>query len=90
MRNETAAADAQEDMVTLSAPRALLDRTFAIQYSPNCPSRWLVRLPTGARLDLKPYVARPGEATKDALGFGMTFAEAARSAFKTLNGRRAA
>lgn len=64
--------------------------TFAVQHNPNCPSPWLVRLPgRGAgSIDLKPYgaigsgLAPLPHKTKDALGFGKTFAEAGAAALQ--------
>ena len=64
-------------------PTDLLGHTFAIQYNPNCPSPWLVRLcGKSAIIDMKPYSSfTPGEElTGDILGFGKTIEEAARAA----------
>ncbi|WP_175857908.1 hypothetical protein [Burkholderia anthina] len=64
-------------------PDWLLGETFALQYSPNCPSRFLVRLVgrQRARIDLKPYCTAPeDQLTHDALGFGKSLAEAAEKA----------
>ena len=71
-------------------PTELLDRTFAVQHNPRCPSAWLVRLPgkSGA-IDLKPYgdrVFNVPHQTGDILGFGKTFEEAARAALATTEG----
>ncbi|BCB21979.1 hypothetical protein [Bosea sp. ANAM02] len=64
--------------------------TFAVQHNPNCPSPWLVRLPgKGAgSIDMKAYgVTGSGlglipHETKDALGFGKTFASAGAAALQ--------
>lgn len=64
----------------IEAPAWLLKETYAVQYSPNCPKPYLVRL-VGAgkgQIDLKPYAWEME--TKDALGFGLTLAEAAENA----------
>jgi hypothetical protein len=62
----------------------ILKRTFAVQYNPNCPSPWLVRLigRKAALIDLKPYsrFTAPEDMTGDILGFGKTFEEAADAA----------
>ena len=61
-------------------PDALLKKTFAIQYNPNCPSPWLVRLVgKGMFIDMKSYsrMTPPDERTGDILGFGKTLEEAA-------------
>lgn len=66
-----------------AVPAVLLDRTFAIEYNPNCPSPWLVRLiGKCAFLDLKRYsrLTPKDEYTKDVLGFGKTIDEAAQNA----------
>lgn len=59
------------------APEWLLRETFAVQYSPNCPKRFLVRLcgKNAGGLDMKWY-----DETRDAYGFGDTIAEAANEA----------
>lgn len=58
-------------------PDWLLQKTFAVQHNPNCPSMFCVRLVgrgTGS-LDYEiPSV------TKDALGYGKTIEEAAENA----------
>lgn len=64
--------------------------TFAVQHNPNCPSPWLVRLPgKGAgSIDMKPYGSMGSglgvirHETKDALGFGKTFAAAGAAALE--------
>lgn len=65
-------------------PEDLLNLTFAIQYNPNCPSQWLVRLPgKSGSIDMKPYRDLIGivpHQTGDVLGFGKTLDEAARAA----------
>lgn len=80
----------------LDYPNWLLQRTFAVQYNPNCPSPFLVRLirPCGGCLDLKPYMAMKAkdepepDLTKDCLGFGLTLQEAAEEARKTQEGHK--
>lgn len=65
----------------------ILEHTFAVQYNPNCPSPWLVRLAGKDRLiDLKPYsiFTSQGDMTDDLLGFGTTFEEAADAALRAL------
>ncbi|MBO0141454.1 hypothetical protein JZX87_09795 [Agrobacterium sp. Ap1] len=68
-------------------PEELLKLTFAIQYNPNCPSPWLVRLPgKSGSIDMKPYRDLIGivpHQTGDVLGFGKTLEEAARAALTT-------
>lgn len=65
-------------------PAGLVERTFALQHNPNCPSPWLVRLPgTRGVIDLKPYGDATGRTkceTGDILGFGATLAIAAEKA----------
>lgn len=67
-------------------PEWLKKETFAVQHNPNCPSPYLVRLigKGAGLLDLKPYFLlgkpKPGELTRDALGFGKTLEEAAEAA----------
>lgn len=55
--------------------------TFAIQHNPNCPAKFLIRLPgKSGRIDMKPYADRLGfirHQTGDILGFGKTLHEAA-------------
>jgi hypothetical protein len=66
----------------ISIPDWLLNSTFGVQYNPNCPSKWLVRLVgIGGFLDWKHYAGKPPE-TKDAFGFGKTITEAAENARK--------
>jgi hypothetical protein len=67
-----------------TVPAWLLEKTFCVEYCPNCPKRWLVRMPgKSAVIDKLPYRSSyiRGEArpplTKDALGFGDTLEEAA-------------
>jgi hypothetical protein len=68
-------------------PEELLKWTFAVQHNPNCPSPYLVRLPgKSGIIDMKPYGDGVGfvrHQTGDILGFGKTFAEAARAALST-------
>ena len=71
-------------------PRCLLGKTFCIEHNPNCVMPWLVRLcGRSGVIDKKPYhtalthrdLAGPApDLTKDALGFGRTLAQAARTA----------
>ena len=57
-------------------PEELLEKTFVIEYNPNCPSPWLVRLNgRSAIIDKKPY-----HRTNDRLGFGKTVEEAYKDA----------
>lgn len=62
----------------------ILNYTFVVQHSPNCPSPWLVRMHgKSAVIDMKPYLGfglKKEELTEDALGFGKTFEEAADKA----------
>jgi hypothetical protein len=53
--------------------------TYSLHHNPNCPKPYLVRLPQGV-LDLKSYAE-----TKDACGFGTTFAEAFANARDALS-----
>lgn len=56
-------------------PLRLLNKTFVIEHNPNCPSRWLVRLPgLSAVIDHKRFE------TKDAIGYGQTLYEATTNA----------
>lgn len=78
--NET---DADETLFEKhGVPNWLARETFAIQHNPNCPSRYLVRLPgfLSGGIDMKSYYREPPEGTKDALGFGNSIVEAARKA----------
>lgn len=75
-------------ITTLNANNAAFEElcglTFAIQHNPNCPAKFLVRLPgKSGRIDMKPYADRLGfipHQTGDILGFGKTLHEAARIA----------
>lgn len=63
-----------------AALNELCQLTFAIQHNPNCPHKFLIRLPGKSGLiDLKPYRdqlgTRPHE-TGDILGFGKTLHDA--------------
>lgn len=63
-----------------SVPSLLLDKTFCIEYSPNCFKRWLVRLPgKGGVIDKRQYNRKEGM-TGDCLGFGHSLEEAALAA----------
>jgi hypothetical protein len=76
----------------ITVPKSLLDRTFRIEHSPNCPTKWLVRLVGNgeAIIDGLPYTqwmnrfdqSIHGELTRDALGFGKTLNQAAKRAIK--------
>lgn len=74
----------------LEVPAWLLRETYAVQHSPNCSKPYLVRLigPTKGQLDLKPYAWE--NETKDALGFGVTLAEAAENARQAQQATKAA
>lgn len=65
----------------LEIPAWLLLKTFHVQYSPNCPKQWLVRLIRRgqAKLDGLPYFGSPPP-TNDACGFGNSLEEAAENA----------
>ncbi len=75
--------------MSMNIPDWLLKETFAIQYNPNCPKPFLVRLVGKNRgsLDMKQYVFKDEEMTADAIGFGSTPSEAAKNAL-TLTGER--
>jgi Lar family restriction alleviation protein len=83
-----AAARELPEVKALIAPPDLLTKTFAVQYNPNCPSPWLVRLigKSSGHIDLKAYspFTAPENRTADILGFGKTFDEAARAALSAL------
>ncbi len=70
----------------MKIPDILLDKTFVIQYSPNCIKKVLVRLvaPGKGVLDLKQYFWKENR-TADILGFGDTIEEAARIAIEEQN-----
>lgn len=53
--------------------------TYVIEYSPNCPMKYLVRLvaPGTGCID-----KLPPDLTRDALGYGRTLEEAAMEAFR--------
>lgn len=74
----------------IEVPAWLLNEVYAVQYSPNCPKPYLVRLigPGTGQLDLKPYAWEIE--TKDALGFGVTLAEAAENARQAQQAAKAA
>ena len=65
-----------------AAPDWLKEQTFVVQFNPNCPSRYAVRLvtPGTGRLDMKPYAGAREGLTKDTVGFGKTLREAAEAA----------
>ena len=63
----------------------LKKQTFAVQYNPNCPRPYLVRLiPKGfGKLDMRFYGAFGIHgSTNDVLGFGNTLRQAAEKALK--------
>lgn len=73
---EPAQGEQWQDMKALSE---LSKRTYAIQYNPNCPDKYLVRLPNNGAIDLKPYgnaAFHVSNQTNDILGFGKTLHEA--------------
>lgn len=78
------------EIVAWEIPVWLPKKTFALQYNPNCPSPFLVRMVGKGKgcLDLKPYISitvrgePKEELTQDALGFGKTLTEAAEKARK--------
>ena len=63
----------------LDLPEILRGKTFVLEYCPNCPKRYLVRVAgDSAIIDRKPYRGtNKDELTKDCLGFGHTLQEAA-------------
>lgn len=76
----------------MNGDHEILKHTFAVQYNPNCPSPWLVRMAGKWHvIDLKPYsiFTATDELTKDILGFGKTFDEAANSALSQLKSEAA-
>ena len=77
------------EMASIDVPADLLAMTFAVEYNPNCPSPWLVRMP-GAKavIDHKSYTAKPPLMTEDALDFGRTLAQAATNAMARRNEMR--
>lgn len=56
----------------MKIPKKLLKETFVIEYNPNCPSPWLVRLCGKSCIIDKQYY----DVTNDVLGFGKTIKEA--------------
>ncbi|RRY08830.1 hypothetical protein [Brucella anthropi] len=70
--------------------KELRELTFAIQHNPNCPDKFLIRLPgRSGRIDLKPYADQLGfrkSETEDVIGFGKTLAEALATALKHQEG----
>ena len=70
-----------------AVPDWLKQKTFCVEYNPNCPKAWLVRMcGRSAVIDKRPYFVFKGdvrvETTGDALGFGSTLAEAAQQALE--------
>jgi hypothetical protein len=66
--------------MSMRIPDWLLEKTFCVEYSPNCVNKWLVRLPgKSAVIDKRQYIFKDGM-TGDALGFGDTLEEAATAA----------
>lgn len=77
--------DKLKEVLGSNVPDEIFSHTFVVQYNPNCPSPWLVRLPGESLfIDLKPYssLTAPSDRTGDILGFGITFEKAARTALK--------
>jgi hypothetical protein len=70
-----------------TVPAWLLELTFAVQYNPNCPSPFLVRMPgfNAGCIDNKSYY---GGQTQDALGFGVTLEAAALAAYAVVEKAR--
>jgi hypothetical protein len=58
-------------------PEWLLNKTFVVEYSPNCHKKWMVRLVgyKQTRIDKKPHVD-----SNDIIGYGYSLAEAAEDA----------
>ena len=72
-----------------SVPAWMLNKTFCVEYSPNCVSKWLVRFPgKSAVIDKRQYFFKEGM-TGDVLGFGSTLEEAANAARNAQNGQSA-
>lgn len=69
----------------MRVPLELKDMTFILEYNPNCPMRYLVRLcgPEKGYIDKKPR----GE-TEDVLGYGRTFRKAAEAALREFGQRQ--
>jgi hypothetical protein len=72
------AADRIERLESGAVPEWLERETFAVQYNPNCPSRYLVRLIGSGfgSLDMKHHL----DGTRDAVGYGSTLSKAAENA----------
>jgi hypothetical protein len=68
------------------APEWLLQRTFAVEYSPNCNRKWLVRL-CGYRRGRIDHM--PACNSGDAIGAGDTFCDAADNALAALEKMKA-
>ncbi len=51
----------------------ILNKTFSVHHSPNCPSPWLVRMCGFHRAVID---GRPANTTGDRLGYGKTLKEA--------------
>ncbi len=79
-------------IATLNADTAafneLCNLTFAIQHNPNCPDKFLIRLPgKSGCIDLKPYGDQLGfraHKTGDVIGAGATLHEACQKALARL------
>lgn len=71
----------QRLLATLEAsgtpPVEILESTHRLEYNPNCPSRYLVRL---IRKGSGYLDGLPEDQTKDVLGYGQTYNEAATKA----------
>jgi len=69
-------------MTDVTIPSWLLDKVFVLEYSVNCPVRYMIRLAgKSAVIDRRQYI-RPNaeDYTQDDYGFGETIEEAAKNA----------
>ena len=60
-------------------PERILDKTWVIQYNPNCPKRFCIRFPGKDRASVDLY---PDYATLDRIGYGNTVDEAVGGSMK--------
>lgn len=67
----------QTKRARLAVPQELLEKTFQVNYNPNCRMPFEVRLVSMGMIDSK----RDGT-SKDVCGYGATLAKAARLALK--------
>ncbi len=67
-------------MDELEALEVMSEYCYAVQYNPNCPSPYLVRM--GGRGAGYIDCVLPYSASSDVLGFGKTFAEASHMALE--------